>query len=125
MFSPDGICLKSQNQLKMSIFFLYDIKGHLYMLPPFPFSCFASQACKSFTLSMLTEAYARAGQGSPCFAKVWMTVISKFLEKGGGGGEASLKIYENDGRMCLICKTLKDERQCSKWERERHSVFPA
>jgi len=65
----------------MSGFFIYDIKGHLYMLPPFPFSCFASQACKSFTHRMPTGACTTAGQGSPCFAKAWVTVVTKLLEK--------------------------------------------
>lgn len=53
----------------MSGFFLYDVKGHLYRLPPIPFSCVALEACKSFTLSVLTGACIRAGQGSPGFAK--------------------------------------------------------
>lgn len=39
----------------MSGFFLCDVKGHLYRLPPIPFSCVALEACKSFTLSVLTE----------------------------------------------------------------------
>lgn len=70
---------------------------------------------------MLTGACARAAQGSPCFAKIWVPVQQVPRE---GKKNVALKTYENEGRMCLICEILKEGDSVANG-RERHSVLPA
>lgn len=53
---------------------------------------------------MLIGACARAAGKLPCFAKMGAYNLHV---SGGGEKYIAVKIYENDGRMCIICKILK------------------
>lgn len=104
--------------------FLYDVKGHLHvshMLTPFSLFLPCITVFLAIYTSMLTGACARAAQGSPCFAKIWVPVQQVPRE---GKKNVALKTYENEGRMCLICEILKEGDSVANG-RERHSVLPA
>lgn len=53
---------------------------------------------------MLTGACIKAAGSSPCFAK--MGAYNLHIS-GGGEKYVAVKIYEKDGRMCIICKIPK------------------
>lgn len=46
---------------------------------------------------------------------MWATVTGRIPEN--GLKKHLKKINKNYVRVCLICKTVKNERQCDKWER--------